>query len=120
MVTYVNQNLTDLDRVLFIWEPRSYGCQVPHRADVLLDNFPQLIGRYASPEGVLAGLQDEGFTHILVNEYIYPWILRDFPITAEEQAGWEAFQARYLGEDTLVHAEEDYLFLYRLPAGGGP
>lgn len=119
-ITYLNQNLTDLDRVLFIWEPRSYGCQVPHRADVLLDNFPQLMARYASPEDILAGLQDEGFTHILVNEYVYPWILRDFPITAEEQAGWEVFEAEYLGTDALVHAEGNYLSLYRLPMGGKP
>jgi hypothetical protein len=119
-ITYLNQNLTDLDRVLFIWEPRSYGCQVPHRADVLLDNFPQLMARYTSPEDILAGLQDEGFTHILVNEYVYPWILRDFPITAEEQAGWEVFEAEYLGTDALVHAEGNYLSLYRLPVGGGP
>jgi hypothetical protein len=119
-ITYLNQSLTESDRVLFIWEPRSYSCQVPHRADVLLDNFPQLLARYGSPEGVLAGLQEEGFTHVLVNEYIYPWIPRDFPIRAEEQAGWETFQAKYLGEDALVHAEGSYLFLYRLPAEGGP
>jgi hypothetical protein len=119
-VTYLNQNLTAQDRVLFIWEPRSYGCQVPHRADVLLDNFSQSLARYGSPEGVLHGLRGEGFTHVLVNEYIYPWILRDFPITPEEQAGWESFAARYLTNETLVHAEGDYLRLYRLPAASGP
>jgi hypothetical protein len=69
---------------------------------------------------VLEGLRQEGFTHVLVNEFIYRWIPTEFPITPEEQAAWEMFQARYLTDETLVHAEEEYLQLYRLPTWTGP
>ncbi len=117
-ITYLNESLTDQDRVLFIWEPRSYGCRVPHEADVLFDNFAQSLARYGSPEEVAAGLRSEGYSHLLVNEYVYPWIVRDFPINAEEQDGWEQFAARYLTDETRVHAEGEYLVLYRLPSGG--
>lgn len=119
-VTYLNENLTSDDRVLFIWEPRSYGCQVPCEADVLFDNFAQRLARYDTMEGLLVGLRREGVTHLLVNEFVSPWIVSDFPLTPEEQAGWEEFQAQYLTADAVVHAEGGYLVLYRLPAQAGP
>lgn len=118
-ITYLNENLTDRDRVLFVWEPRSYGCQVPHRADVLLDHLSQYLARYGSPQEMIAGLSREGFTHLLVNEYIYPWIVVDFPISPEEQAAWQELQALVLTEGALVHAEGEYLRLYRLPTMAG-
>jgi hypothetical protein len=111
---YLNENLDPDDKVLFVWELRSYGLEIPHQADILLNNFAQSLARYGSPEGVADGLAEEGFTHILVNQYIYPWITSDYPLTSEEQANWESFQARYLTTDTLVHAEDEYLELYRL------
>ncbi len=118
-VTYLNENLTDRDRVFFVWEPRSYGCRVPHRADVLLDNFSQYLAHYGSPEEMIAGLNQEGYTHLLVNHHIYPWIVTDFPILPEEEAAWEEFQTHYLTDETLIHAEGDYLRLYRLPPAAG-
>jgi hypothetical protein len=119
-ITYLNDNLDSAARVFFVWEPRSYGIQVPHEADLLFDNFAQRLAQYGSPEGVYAGLQAEGFTHLLVNHFVYPWIVTDFAITSQERAAWEEFQARYLTADTLVHAEEDTLRLYRLPSEEGP
>jgi hypothetical protein len=74
-ITYLNQNLTAEDKVLFFWELRSYGLHVPHEADTLLDNFSQRLARYGSPEGVGIGLREEGFTHLLVNEHVLKWIL---------------------------------------------
>jgi hypothetical protein len=111
---YLNEHLDSGDKVLFVWELRSYGLDVPHKADDLLNNYAQSLARYGSPEGVAEGLVQEGFTHILVNQYIYPWIVSDYPLTPEERTGWERFQAEYLTSDTLVHAEDGYLYLYRL------
>jgi hypothetical protein len=119
-ITFLNEHLTADDRVIFVWEPRSYGCNVPHEADVLFDSFSQRLAPHGTPEQVAAGLRDEGFTHMLVNEYIYRWIVSDFPITPEEQQAWERFQARYLTAETLVHSEGDYLSLYLLSPGSGP
>jgi hypothetical protein len=114
-ITYANQSLTPHDKIFFVWELRSYGLDVPHEADTLLNNFPQRLAQYGSPEGVLAGLRQEGFTHVLVNQYIYPWVLTDYPLTAQERAAWEEFQRRFLTDDRIMHAEGDFLVLYRLP-----
>ncbi len=119
-ITYANETLTPSDKVFFVWELRSYGLDVPHEADTLLNNFPQRLARYGSPEGVLAGLRQEGFTHVLVNQYIYPWIVADYPITAQEQAAWEEFQRRFLTDDRIIHLEGDLLVLYRLPTTAEP
>jgi hypothetical protein len=119
-INYMNHNLTEQDKVLFIWEPRGYGIKIDHQADVLLDNFAQQLDGYGSPEAVLTGLHQEGFSHILVNHFVYPWIISDFPIAPQEQAGWETFRNRYLTEATLVHREGEYLSLYRLLLDTGP
>lgn len=119
-ITYLNENLAGEDKVLFFWEPRGYGCAVPHEADPLFDNFSQALARYGSVEGMVAGLRSEGFTHLLVNEYIYTWVPDGFPITQEELAAWEELQTRYLTGEALVHAEGEFLKLYRLPATPEP
>jgi hypothetical protein len=119
-ITYLNDHLSDQDQVLFFWEPRSYGCQVPHRADPLQDNFSQYLARYGSPAEMVGGLRSEGFTHVLINDFVYPWIVRDFPITEDEQAAWEVLRADYFNDETLVHAEGEYQRIYRLPALAGP
>lgn len=114
-VTYLNQNLTNEDRVLFMWELRSYGVYVPHEADTLLDNFSQRLAQYGSPAGVARGLREEGFTHLLLNEYVFQWIPRDFPITPEELSAWRTFQEQFLTDDRVIYVEDGYLKLYRLP-----
>jgi hypothetical protein len=119
-VTYLNETLTAKDKVLFFWEPRSYGCRVPHEADPLQDNFSQYLARYGSPAGIVAGLRREGFTHVLINDYVYPWIVRDFPMTAEEKDAWDELRRDYLNDENLIHAEGDYQRIYRLPATVGP
>jgi len=119
-ISYANEHLTPDDKVLLVWEPRSYGLTIPHEADPLFDNVSQLLARYGSPEAVAGGLRQAGFTHLLVNQYIYPWIVEDYPLTPAERAAWEDFQARYLVPEALVHDEGDYLLLYRLPQSAVP
>jgi len=119
-ITYLNENLSAEDKVLFLWEPRSYGCRVPHEADPLQDNFSQYLARYGSPDEMVAGLRQEGFTHVLVNDYVYPWIVEGFPITPEEQAAWTVLREDYLNDAMLVHAEDDFQRIYRLPGEPGP
>jgi hypothetical protein len=119
-IEYMNETLTPDDKVLFVWEPRTYGLHVPHEGDVLFDNYAQRQALYGSPEAVVEGLRSEGFTHLLVNEFIYPWMIEEYPLTPEEQAGWEELRDRVLTADALVHAEEEFLYLYRLPPEEGP
>ena len=119
-IAYLNENLTADDKVLFLWEPRSYGTQVPHEADVLFDNWAQLVHRYGTADQVAEGLRREGFSHLLVNEYIYPWIVADYPLSLEERTTWEEFQVRTLADSSVVYTDGQYLVLYRLPVEAGP
>jgi len=119
-ITYLNENLTADDKVLFLWEPRNYGTQVPHEADVLFDNWAQLVRQYGTAEKVAEGLRSEGVSHLLVNEYILPWIVADYPLSLEEKAAWEEFKARTLADSTVVYTDGQYLALYRLPAEKEP
>jgi hypothetical protein len=115
-ITYVNDNLEPDDSVLFVWEPRSYSTHVPHEPDVLFDNVSQLIHRYGSPDAMLEGLQKEGVTHLMANEFIYPWIVSDYALTADERAVWEKFTDQYLTDDAVVYTDGEYLVLYQIPA----
>jgi hypothetical protein len=48
-IDYLNETLAPGDKVLFVWEPRSYGLRVPYEADIVFDNFAQRLARYGSP-----------------------------------------------------------------------
>jgi hypothetical protein len=117
--TYVNGNLDPGSKVLFFWEPRSYGYRTPHEPDPLFDNFSQRVARYGSAPDIVAGLHDEGVTHLLVNHFIYPWIVSDYPITPEEEAIWQAFETQYLTDEAVAYTDGEYLTLYRLPKEPG-
>lgn len=115
-MAYLAENRLADDRVLFFWEPRGYGCAAPCEADVLFDNFSQLLARYDTPEGILAGLQQEGVTLVLVNSEIYPYIVADYPLTDREAAAWEEWEARALTDENALYRGPSGLTLYRLPA----
>jgi hypothetical protein len=57
------------DKVLFLWEPRSYYAKgaVDVVPDALLDHFADLRFRYGDPSKIATALKDQGFTHILLN-----------------------------------------------------
>jgi hypothetical protein len=71
--------------------------------------------RHGSAASVGEGLHGEGVIHLLVNQFISPWIAANYALTSEEKAIWEEFKARHLTEGTLVYTEGGYLALYRLP-----
>ncbi len=61
--------LSPNDKVLFLWEPRSYYAQGRAQIlpDALLDRFGDLRFRYGSPAAMANALRAEGYTHILLN-----------------------------------------------------
>jgi hypothetical protein len=65
---------------------------------------------------MLEGLQTEGLTHLLVNQFVYPWIVQDYPLTTEEKAVWEEFISRYLTDEAVVYTDGKYLILYQIQA----
>jgi hypothetical protein len=115
-MTYLAENRRPGDNVLFFWEPRGYGCAAPCEADVLFDNFSQLLARYHTVEGILTGLQQEGVTLVLVNEAIFPHIVADYPLAPQEATAWEEWQARVLTDENAVYRGASGLTLYRLPS----
>lgn len=64
---FVNGSLPSGSSVFFLWEPRTYLCQVPCQADALLFNWRYLLAtRYAASE-IHAALRERGYTHLLLN-----------------------------------------------------
>jgi hypothetical protein len=53
--------------VLFLWEPRSYFCQVACRPDSILDQLAHDHYRYGSAAQIVAAWQKAGITHVLLH-----------------------------------------------------
>jgi hypothetical protein len=122
-VNAINRELPSDAVVLFLWEPRSYHCQVACLPDALLDRWlhatQYLYGPNvaAGPDGAVATITDawraEGVTHVLFCKAGYEAVLegRFDPITAEDVAALEALQRDELEE---VQNFGDAYVLYRL------
>jgi hypothetical protein len=65
-MTWLNENLPDEAVVIFLWEPRSYFCDMDCRPDSILDRMGHLEYLYEDAEGIAAAWQDQGVTHLLV------------------------------------------------------
>lgn len=67
---YVDEDLSETTRILFLWEPRSYYSLHPTQADTTLDNLAQLRETWADaedpPGSALDALQAAGSSHILL------------------------------------------------------
>lgn len=101
--------------VLFLWEPRSYGCRVTCVPDALLDRFlhhTQAEGLDA--EGITAVWQQRGVTHVLLHEaglqFIYAG--RNDGITEQDFAIWQEIAQNRL---EIVETWPSAYTLYRLP-----
>lgn len=74
-VSYVNEDLPTSAKVLFLWEPRSYYCQIECWPDSLLDRFKHLGYRYGDAAGIAQHVSSEGFSHVLLNKAGFDHIL---------------------------------------------
>jgi hypothetical protein len=75
----INERLPAEAKVVFLWEPRSYYCQVDCRPDSILDEFPHLVNQYGSAGGIAQAWQAEGVTHVLVHRSGLNLILQEAP-----------------------------------------
>jgi 4-amino-4-deoxy-L-arabinose transferase-like glycosyltransferase len=74
-VQAVNQ-LPAESKVLFLWEPRSYHCQVMCVPDALLDRWLHSIHGYGHhADSIASAWQAEGVTHVLMHQTGYEAIL---------------------------------------------
>jgi hypothetical protein len=64
----INQ-LPEGAQVIFLWEPRSYACQVDCRPDALLDRFLHLTHFYGyDATAIAANWRATGATHVLLHQ----------------------------------------------------
>ncbi len=67
-MTYLNRELPPPARVQFLWEPRSYYCDVDCQPDVTLDRFSDLVFRHQELGAIVEQLQEDAATHLLLFE----------------------------------------------------
>ncbi len=68
-VDYLDRELPSDAVVLFLWEPRSYHCQVECRPDALLDRWLHTLYVYGRDAKAIADAwRTEGVTHVLLND----------------------------------------------------
>jgi hypothetical protein len=63
----MNQTLPAQAVVLFLWEPRSYFCQMECRPDSILDQLAHDQYVYGSAEKIVAAWKKTGVTHVLLH-----------------------------------------------------
>ncbi|HXV98669.1 MAG TPA: hypothetical protein VEC93_09610, partial [Anaerolineae bacterium] len=63
----MNQTLPAQAIVLFLWEPRSYFCQIECRPDSILDQLAHDQYVYGSAEKIVAAWKRTGVTHVLLH-----------------------------------------------------
>jgi 4-amino-4-deoxy-L-arabinose transferase-like glycosyltransferase len=62
----INEELPAEADVLFLWEPRSYGCRRHCRPDTILDNFMHLAYLHHDAPTIAAHLRETGVSHVLL------------------------------------------------------
>jgi hypothetical protein len=99
-VNAINRELPPDAVVLFLWEPRSYHCQVTCLPDALLDRWLHATQYVYGPNAIADAWRAEGVTHVLFCKAGYEAVLagKFDPITAEDVAALEALQRDELEE----------------------
>jgi 4-amino-4-deoxy-L-arabinose transferase-like glycosyltransferase len=75
----INENLPAEAAVVFLWEPRSYYCQLDCRPDSILDTFPHLVHQYGSAEAIVQAWQQAGITHVVVHRPGLEFVISETP-----------------------------------------
>ncbi len=97
VMTAVNE-LPPESQVVFLWEPRSYACQIDCRPDALLDRFLHLTRLYPDAEAIVHEWRKTGVTHVLLYQRGMNMIVdAGFdPITTRDLAIMKDLQTHYL------------------------
>ncbi len=98
VITAVNQLPPDA-HVQFLWEARSYHCQVFCQPDPILDTWLRLTQAQGFDAAQIAqAWQADGVTHVLMYDAGLQFIVETGfdPVTAADLAVWEEFRKNYL------------------------
>jgi len=99
VIEHLNEQLPQDSTVLFLWEPRTYHCELDCRPDALLDRWLHAMHLYGHDIDALADTwRKEGITHVLLHRAGLDHILkRGFdPVTSEDIEALNAFRAEHL------------------------
>jgi hypothetical protein len=85
-------------RVVFLWEPRSYACQVDCWPDALLDRFLHLTYLHPNADAIARAWAEARVTHVLLYRRGMEAIIEDGfdPITSRDLAIMDDLQTHYL------------------------
>ncbi len=85
-VQFINKQLRPGDKVLFLWEPRTYYVQQAVQPDVILDTLPHLRWQYHNADSIVAALRALGYTHVLLDRQGLNYLLQSGydPITMDD------------------------------------
>jgi hypothetical protein len=113
-IEYINGQLHPGSVVLFLWEPRSYDCEIECWPDALLDRWlhtTHVNGQDA--EAIADSWWEEGITHVLLYRRGYDAIVAAGfdPVTEDDRETLNDLQTHYL---TLVEDFGSVYELYRL------
>jgi hypothetical protein len=101
----VNERLSDRDRVLFLWEPRSYYSHVPTQPDPILERWPWLVSRHdADLDAIDDELRAQGYTYILYHRAGADLVRRAKldPLSEADWAALDRYLDRYLTEQVQI------------------
>ncbi|MCL4301578.1 MAG: phospholipid carrier-dependent glycosyltransferase [Anaerolineae bacterium] len=93
----INEILPPQAVVLFLWEPRSYFCQVECRPDSILDRLAHDQYLYGSAAKIVEAWQKAGITHVLLHRQGLEFIKHEATTVLDQPAldQLEVLEARY-------------------------
>ncbi|MDM8520594.1 glycosyltransferase family 39 protein [Anaerolineales bacterium HSG6] len=86
--------------VLFLWEPRSYYCDVTCRPDSILDRLAHDHHKHQTPSAIAQAWRDEGITHVLLFRAGLEFVIAEQsePLSAEAVSAFATIETEYLTE----------------------
>jgi hypothetical protein len=114
VIEYLNEHLPQDSTVLFLWEPRTYHCELDCRPDALLDRWLHEMHLHdRDVDAVADRWRGEGVTHVLLHRTGLDHILeRGFdPVTSEDMEALNALRSEHLRLEKKFGAAYE---LYRL------
>jgi len=114
VVEELNRDLSPDSKVLFLWEPRTYHCQVECVPDALLDRWLHTTRLYGYDADVIAeAWRAEGVTHVLVYETGLEQIVEAAfdPVTRDDLRVLDELLVRHM---TRVETWDEHYALYEL------
>ncbi|MFZ5916273.1 MAG: ArnT family glycosyltransferase [Chloroflexota bacterium] len=80
----INSELPADATVVFLWEPRSYYCQLDCRPDSILDTWPHLVHLHTTAQAISRAWREAGVTHVLIHRAGLGFVLNESPQQVHE------------------------------------